>query len=80
MGQQHDFVIFLEEDLIVAPDFLTLFRSTAWLLREDPSIWCVSAWNDVGFELSAFRSMPLVSNDIFFLALVSCYLGMYGYG
>ena len=65
MGQQHDMVIFLEEDLIVAPDFLTLFRSTAWLLREDPSIWCVSAWNDVGFALSASDQCRLFRTTYF---------------
>ena len=25
---------------------LWYFRSTAWLLEEDPSLFCVSAWND----------------------------------
>eukprot|EP00927_Polykrikos_kofoidii_P072523 TRINITY_DN68627_c0_g1_i1.p1 TRINITY_DN68627_c0_g1~~TRINITY_DN68627_c0_g1_i1.p1 ORF type:complete len:772 (-),score=77.23 TRINITY_DN68627_c0_g1_i1:49-2364(-) len=44
-----EYAIFLEEDLVVSPDFLSLFRSTAWLLVQDPSIWCVSAWNDNGF-------------------------------
>ena len=45
----HTHVILLEEDLVVAPDFLTLFRSTAWLLNADDSLFCVSAWNDNGF-------------------------------
>ena len=65
MGHQHDMVIFLEEDLIVAPDFLALFRSTFWLLREDPSIWCVSAWNDVGFAIAAFDQCRLFRTTYF---------------
>lgn len=48
MGITH--AIFLEEDLVVSPDFLALFRSTAWVLDQDPTIWCVSAWNDFGFR------------------------------
>lgn len=49
MDLQHEVVIFLEEDLIVAPDFFALFRSTHRIFAEDSSIWCVSAWNDAGF-------------------------------
>ncbi|KAK7078239.1 Protein O-linked-mannose beta-1,2-N-acetylglucosaminyltransferase 1, partial [Halocaridina rubra] len=39
--------ILLEEDLLVAPDFFSYFNQTAWLLDEDPSLWCISAWNDL---------------------------------
>ncbi|CAE8618991.1 unnamed protein product, partial [Polarella glacialis] len=47
-------------DLLVAPDFLWYFRATAWLLEssgncrteKDPSLFCVSAWNDNGFQVS----------------------------
>jgi len=46
----HESAIFVEEDLVFAPDFLALFRSTTWLLQADSSLWCVSAWNDVGFS------------------------------
>ena len=37
----------LEDDLHLAVDFLELFLSTAHLL-EDPSIFCISGWNDQG--------------------------------
>mmetsp|Transcript_118388 Transcript_118388/g.334602 ORF Transcript_118388/g.334602 Transcript_118388/m.334602 type:complete len:836 (+) Transcript_118388:127-2634(+) len=52
---KYEFAIFVEDDLHLSPDFLAFFRSTAWLLKEDHSIWCVSAWNDNGF--------PSVSHD-----------------
>lgn len=26
------------------------FAQTAWLLDADPTVWCVSSWNDNGFE------------------------------
>ena len=45
-----EFAIYIENDLTLAPDFLWYFRLTAPLLERDPSLWCVSAWNDNGFR------------------------------
>ena len=39
-------VIILEEDLDVAPDFFSYFSQTLDLLEQDPTLYCVSAWND----------------------------------
>lgn len=36
------------DDLDIAPDFYSYFSSTYDLLLMDPSIWCISAWNDNG--------------------------------
>ncbi|XP_046632666.1 alpha-1,3-mannosyl-glycoprotein 2-beta-N-acetylglucosaminyltransferase-like [Daphnia pulicaria] len=44
----HTAVIIVEDDLDVAPDFFSYFASTYQLLKNDPSLWCVSAWNDNG--------------------------------
>ncbi|XP_077577934.1 alpha-1,3-mannosyl-glycoprotein 2-beta-N-acetylglucosaminyltransferase a [Stigmatopora nigra] len=41
-------VIIVEDDLEVAPDFFEYFSATLPLLRSDPNLWCVSAWNDNG--------------------------------
>lgn len=41
------------EDLDLAEDFFSYFGSTQRLLCEDPTIWCVSAWNDNGSPLTA---------------------------
>ena len=38
----------MEDDLEFSPDFLEYFEATLTLLRSDPSLWCVSAWNDNG--------------------------------
>ncbi|XP_059612919.1 alpha-1,3-mannosyl-glycoprotein 2-beta-N-acetylglucosaminyltransferase [Phlebotomus argentipes] len=46
----YDFVIIVEDDLNVAPDFYEYFLATYPLLRNDSSLWCVSAWNDNGKE------------------------------
>ncbi|XP_050707297.1 protein O-linked-mannose beta-1,2-N-acetylglucosaminyltransferase 1-like [Eriocheir sinensis] len=42
--------IILEEDLDVSPDFFSFFSQTLRLLEEDPTIYCISAWNDQGYE------------------------------
>lgn len=36
------------DDLNVAPDFYEYFLGTHQLLRNDSTLWCVSAWNDNG--------------------------------
>ena len=38
----------LADDLEVAPDFFEYFEATYDLLHSDPTLWCVSAWNDNG--------------------------------
>uniref|UniRef100_A0A3P9JQ89 Alpha-1,3-mannosyl-glycoprotein 2-beta-N-acetylglucosaminyltransferase n=1 Tax=Oryzias latipes TaxID=8090 RepID=A0A3P9JQ89_ORYLA len=44
----HTSVIVVEDDLEVAPDFFEYFRALLPLLQSDPTLWCVSAWNDNG--------------------------------
>ena len=41
-------VIILEEDIEIAPDFWSYFTHTAPLLERDPTLLCVSAFNDNG--------------------------------
>lgn len=44
------FMIILEEDLDVSPDIFWYFYQLLPLLEEDQSLYCVSAWNDQGYE------------------------------
>ncbi|CAL1276918.1 unnamed protein product [Larinioides sclopetarius] len=44
------YAIIIEEDLDVSPDFFSYFSQTLRLLEEDESIYCISAWNDQGYE------------------------------
>lgn len=44
----YDYVVIVEDDLNVAPDFYEYFDGTHELLKQDTSLWCVSAWNDNG--------------------------------
>ncbi|XP_076006358.1 alpha-1,3-mannosyl-glycoprotein 2-beta-N-acetylglucosaminyltransferase a [Genypterus blacodes] len=41
-------VVIVEDDLEVAPDFFEYFRALHPVLKSDPNLWCVSAWNDNG--------------------------------
>ncbi|NXN34574.1 MGAT1 acetylglucosaminyltransferase, partial [Nycticryphes semicollaris] len=47
---RHRAAIVVEDDLEVAPDFFEYFQAAFPLLLTDPSLWCVSAWNDNGKE------------------------------
>jgi len=38
----------LSDDLDISPDFFDYFLATYPVLHADPSLWCVSAWNDNG--------------------------------
>jgi len=61
----HSHAIMIEDDLLLSPDFLRLFWSTAWLLQADPSLWCVSAWNDQGFPHTTTDKRRLQRTDYF---------------
>lgn len=41
-------VVIVEDDLEVAPDFFEYFRALYPILYSDPTLWCISAWNDNG--------------------------------
>ena len=64
-GRGHSHAILVEDDLLLSPDALLLFWSSAWLLREDPSLWCVSAWHDQGFPHTAADPRLLTRTDYF---------------
>ena len=50
LQRNHSHAVLLEDDLLIAPDFLTLMRDTAPLLNDDPTVWCVSSWHDNGLN------------------------------
>lgn len=62
-----DFVILVEDDLNVAPDFYEYFLGTHELLKNDSSLWCVSAWNDNGKAIVINQDSPelLYRTDFF---------------
>ncbi|KAG6923481.1 mannosyl (alpha-1,3-)-glycoprotein beta-1,2-N-acetylglucosaminyltransferase [Chelydra serpentina] len=64
---QYRAAIVVEDDLEVAPDFFEYFQAAFPLLLADPSLWCVSAWNDNGKEqmVEAGRAELLYRTDFF---------------
>ena len=60
-------VVIVEDDLEIAPDFYEYFSATLPVLRADPSLWCVSAWNDNGKAGLINQSSPelLYRTDFF---------------
>lgn len=54
-----EFAIIFEEDLDVAQDAIIYFSQTVDLLGRDSSLYCVSAWNDQGYEHSVRDSQLL---------------------
>ncbi|KAM9738221.1 LOW QUALITY PROTEIN: alpha-1,3-mannosyl-glycoprotein 2-beta-N-acetylglucosaminyltransferase b [Menidia menidia] len=54
----HSSVVIVEDDLEVAPDFFEYFRALYPVLRADPSLWCVSAWNDNGRDALVDPAKP----------------------
>ncbi|XP_038152001.1 protein O-linked-mannose beta-1,2-N-acetylglucosaminyltransferase 1 [Cyprinodon tularosa] len=47
------FAIVLEEDLDISVDFFSFLSQTIHLLDQDDSLYCISAWNDQGYEHTA---------------------------
>lgn len=60
-----DTVIIVEDDLEVATDFFEYFEATKRLLEKDPTLWCVSAWNDNGKEGKVRGNDLLYRSDFF---------------
>lgn len=56
----------LEEDLDVSPDFFSYFSQTKHLLAEDPSIYCISAWNDQGYDAKNENSVGSYNNTLIY--------------
>ncbi|VBB32896.1 unnamed protein product [Acanthocheilonema viteae] len=58
-----------EDDLLLAPDFLEYMLANRKLLFEDPTIWCISAWNDNGKKELIVKDNSLLHRTDFFPGL-----------
>ncbi len=59
--------IIVEDDLEFSPDFFDYFRASLPVLKTDPTLFCVSAWNDNGKEALIDQERPdlLYRTDFF---------------
>lgn len=60
----YGYVIILEDDIAIAPDFFDYFETTKPLLF-DPSILAISAWNDIGQDHLVNDPKALFRSDFF---------------
>lgn len=58
-------VVIVEDDMKVAPDFFSYFDALTPILETDPTLFCVSAWNDNGIEPLALNGTQLHRTDFF---------------
>ena len=49
----------------LSPDFFSYFNATAPLLDRDPSLFCVSSWNDHGQAQFVQDPLRLLRSDFF---------------
>ncbi|KAM4581554.1 alpha-1,3-mannosyl-glycoprotein 2-beta-N-acetylglucosaminyltransferase a isoform 1-T2 [Odontesthes bonariensis] len=63
----HSSAVIVEDDLEVAPDFFEYFGALLPVLKSDPNLWCVSAWNDNGRDgyVDPGRAELLYRTDFF---------------
>eukprot|EP00592_Proboscia_alata_P008860 CAMPEP_0194361466 /NCGR_PEP_ID=MMETSP0174-20130528/9051_1 /TAXON_ID=216777 /ORGANISM="Proboscia alata, Strain PI-D3" /LENGTH=1292 /DNA_ID=CAMNT_0039133693 /DNA_START=376 /DNA_END=4254 /DNA_ORIENTATION=- len=63
--QDYGFAIICEDDLEYSSDFLPYMLEVGYAMKSDPSIFCVSAWNDNGKSLFATDPSRLYRTDVF---------------
>ena len=70
-----EYLIVLEDDLSVSPDFFVYFNWTFELFKIDPTLYCISAWNDhgmnhaVGSESLGIESLVILKSRKIFLKI-----------
>ncbi|WIA08825.1 hypothetical protein OEZ85_008247 [Tetradesmus obliquus] len=51
------------DDMKLAPDFFEFYAATQWLLASDPSLYCLSAWNPIGYKQQRVSPRRIVRSD-----------------
>jgi glycosyltransferase involved in cell wall biosynthesis len=64
-GKKGDYVLIVEDDLEIAPDFYEFFASTTRVLEADDTIFCASAYNDNGKRKFVSDPSVIVRSDFF---------------
>lgn len=61
-----------EEDIEIAPDFFEYFIHLSPLLDSDPTVYCISGWNDNGKAMHV-KDPGLLSNMGLLIRIVALY-------
>jgi len=62
---QAEFAIVVEDDMLFAKDFMSFFVQTAPLYKKDPSVYCITSWNDNGQRGLSLDPRVLLRTDFF---------------
>ncbi|KAK9813769.1 hypothetical protein WJX73_008446 [Symbiochloris irregularis] len=65
LNRSHSHAIVIEDDMLFSPDFLTYFQATAPVLDLDPTLWCISTWNDNGLTYFNWDPQKLFRTSYF---------------
>ncbi|XP_064111539.1 protein O-linked-mannose beta-1,2-N-acetylglucosaminyltransferase 1-like [Macrobrachium nipponense] len=60
-----DKAIVLEDDLLLSPDILRFFHQTSWILNNDPSVFCINAFNSNSLPNTASDTTKLLRSESF---------------
>ena len=65
-----DFGLLVEDDMVFSPDMFDFFRQLAPVLERDPSVWCISSWNDNGNKALVDKTQSaMIHRTSFFIGL-----------
>lgn len=64
-----DYSIVVEDDMIFSADFFDFFRQLTPVLDSDPTLWCISSWNDNAMKGLVKPDPTKVYRTDFFLGL-----------
>ena len=64
-SNNHTHVIVLEDDMVFSQDFLEIFVLGSQLMYYDPSVFCVSSWNDYGHKQFKLNSSLFFRTEYF---------------
>lgn len=64
-NMNYDAAIILEDDMEISPDFFDYFISLYPILNGDPSLYCISSWNDNGMDDSVSDNKAIRRTEIF---------------
>lgn len=62
---QADYAIVVEDDMIFANDFLSFFAQLAPLYDRDPTVYCITSWNDNAQKGLALDPRVILRTDFF---------------
>ena len=61
----NEYVVVVEDDMIFAKDFLSFFTQTRVIYDTDPTVYCISSWNDNGFSSLSSDARRLYRTNFF---------------